>query len=218
MYWTTGDYGQAAALWRRNVEALGPGTPGLHPIISRAWLAAVLSVLGAFAEGLRYGAEALGLAMEKGRGYAPIVAYSSVGFLYLTKGDLASAVRMLEQALALCRTADARNWLGGIMARLGYAYALAGRLAEGRALLEDASREFLRTGPKVDHATVACAWRSEICLLAGHVDEAMQHAGQALALARQHGTRGFEACALCQLGAVHAQTDPPDVPQSAARY
>jgi tetratricopeptide (TPR) repeat protein len=104
------------------------------------------------------------------------------------------------------------------MARLGYAYALAGRLAEGRALLEDAIREFLRTGTKVDYAPVACAWHSEICVLAGHVDEAMQHAGQALALARQHGTRGFEAFALCQLGTVHAQADPPDVPQSAARY
>jgi tetratricopeptide (TPR) repeat protein len=218
VYSTTGDYGQAAALWRWNVEALAPSTPGPNPVIARARLAAVLSVLGTFAEGLRYGAEALGLAMEKGRGFAPIVAHSSVGFLYLTKGDLTSAVQMLEQALALCRAADARNWLRGIKSRLGYAYALAGRLAEGHVLLEDAIRESLRTGVQFDYAPVACAWLSEVCLLAGHVDEAMQHAGQALALARQHGARGFEAFALCQLGAVHAQADPPDVPQSEARY
>jgi uncharacterized protein HemY len=46
----------------------------------------------------------------------------------------------------------------------------------------------------------------------------MQHARQALALARQHGERGFEAFALCQFGAVHAQADPPEMPQSEARY
>jgi hypothetical protein len=46
----------------------------------------------------------------------------------------------------------------------------------------------------------------------------MQHARQALALARQCGERGFEAGALYQLGAVHAQTDPPEVAQSEARY
>jgi len=104
------------------------------------------------------------------------------------------------------------------MSRLGYAYALAGRLAEGRILLEDAIRESLRTGMQFDYAPVACAWLSEVCLLAGRVDEAIQHAGQALALARQHGAHGFEAFALCQLGAVYAQADPPDVPQSEARY
>src|SRR5262249_58083847 len=41
---------------------------------------------------------------------------------------------------------------------------------------------------------------------------------QALALARQYGERGFEAEAFYQLGAVHAQADPPEVAQSEARY
>jgi tetratricopeptide (TPR) repeat protein len=50
------------------------------------------------------------------------------------------------------------------------------------------------------------------------VDEAAQHAHQALALSRQLGERGFEAEALYPLGAIHAQTDPPEVAQSEARY
>jgi tetratricopeptide (TPR) repeat protein len=62
------------------------------------------------------------------------------------------------------------------------------------------------------------AWLSAVCLLAGHVDEAMQHARQALILARQYGERGFEAFALYQLGAVHAQADLPEMAQSEARY
>ena len=44
---------------------------------------------------------------------------------------------MLEQGLALCRASDNRIWLP-IVAGLGYAYALQGRLAEGHALLKEA--------------------------------------------------------------------------------
>jgi tetratricopeptide (TPR) repeat protein len=59
---------------------------------------------------------------------------------------------------------------------------------------------------------------SAVCLLDGRGEEAMQHARQGLDLARRHGERGHEALALRQLGEVHAQADPPDVPQSEARY
>jgi len=124
---------------------------------------------------------------------------------------------MLDRGLALCRAAD--NWDGGkaIAASLGYASALAGRLTEGRELLEEALRESRRIGA-LHGQSLYGAWLSAVCLLAGHVDEAFQHARQALTLARQYGERGFEAFALCQLGAVHSQVDPPEVAQSEARY
>jgi hypothetical protein len=51
----------------------------------------------------------------------------------------------------------------------------------------------------------------------GRVEEAGQSARQVLDLARHYGAGGSEACALCQLGAVHAQTEPPGVPQGEAR-
>src|SRR5262249_12478370 len=54
------------------------------------------------------------------------------------------------------------------------------------------------------------AWLSEICRLAGHGEEAWQHARQALDLARQQKERGNEALALHQLGVVHAHTTPPE--------
>jgi tetratricopeptide (TPR) repeat protein len=124
---------------------------------------------------------------------------------------------MLDRGLTLCRATD--NWDAGraTAATLGYASALAGRLAEGHALLEEALRESRRIGAPQAQSLYG-AWLSAVCLLVGRVDEAMQHAHQALALARQHGERGFEAVALCQLGAVHAQTDPPEVAQSEAWY
>jgi predicted ATPase/class 3 adenylate cyclase len=217
-YWPIGDYGRAAELLRQNVAALEPGTgrPDLQ-IRSQAWLAFTLSQLGQFAEGRRQGEEALRHATAEGRGNEPMMATCFLGRLYLAQGDLEAAIRVLDQSLALCRAADDWNIGRGTAAGLGYAYALVGRLAEGRALLEEVLRESRHSGV-LQAQSLYVAWLSAVCLLAGRVDEAMQHARQALALARQYGERGFEAEALCQLGAVHAQADPPEVTQSEARY
>jgi class 3 adenylate cyclase/tetratricopeptide (TPR) repeat protein len=219
-YYAIGDFERAAELWRRTVEMLEPSTVRTarpYLIYSRAWLALVLSALGQFAEGRRHGEEALRLATGESHGVALIVTHACLGFLYLEKGDLEAAIRVLDQGLALCRAADNWDWGRGIAASLGYASALAGRLAEGRTLLKEALREGIRTGALYSHALYV-ARLSAVCLLAGRVDEAMQHAGQALALARQYGERGHEALALYQLGAVHAQADPPEVAQSEAQY
>ena len=124
---------------------------------------------------------------------------------------------MLEQGLALCRASGDRNWLQAIAADLGSAYALQGRLAEGRVLVEEAIRESIRAGA-LGYRSRWVAWLSEVCRLAGRGEEAWQHARQALDLARQQKERGHEALALHQLGAVHAHADPPDVAQAEAHY
>ena len=219
-YYAIGDFGRAAELLRRNVEAADreSGTPSTDVRIeSRAWLARTLSALGAFAEGRRHGEEALRLATLEGRGDTPIIAHGCLGHLYLAQGDLEHAIRVLEQGLALCRASGNRNWLRAIAAGLGYASALQGRLAEGRALLEEAISESIRTGALADHAHWV-AWLSEVCRLAGRGEEAWQHARQALDLARQQKERGNEALALHQLGVVQAHADPPDVAQAEAHY
>jgi tetratricopeptide (TPR) repeat protein len=104
-----------------------------------------------------------------------------------------------------------------ITASLGSAYALQGRLAEGRALLEEAISESLRTGALIALARWV-AWLSEVCRLAGRGAEAGQHARQALDLARQQKARGEEARALHQLGVVYAHTAPPDAAPAEAHY
>jgi class 3 adenylate cyclase len=219
-YHAIGDFGRAAELLRRSVEAADreSGRPSTDVRIeSWAWLALTLSALGAFAEGRRHGEEALRLATLAGRGVTPIVAHGCLGHLYLAQGDLEHATRVFDQGLALCRASGNRSgYLRMIVAGLGSASVLQGRLAEGHALLEEANREGISTGAR--HAAHRIAWLSEVCRLAGRGEEAWQHARQALDLARQQKARGDEALALHQLGVVHAHTDPRDVAQAEADY
>jgi len=219
-YYIIGDFGRAAELLRRNVGAAERESGTLSTdvrIESQAGLARTLSALGAFAEGRRHGEEALRLATLEGRGATPVIAHRSLGYLYLAKGDLEHAIRLLEQGLVLCRASSNRASLPEVVAGLGSAYALQGRLAEGRALVEEAISENIRTGRLVDHSRWV-AWLSEVCRLAGRGEEAWQHASQALDLARQHKERGNEARALHQLGVVYAHADPPDVAPAEAYY
>jgi tetratricopeptide (TPR) repeat protein len=104
-----------------------------------------------------------------------------------------------------------------ITASLGSVYALQGRIPEGRALLEEAISESLRTGA-LGHLSGRVAWLSEVCRLAGRSEEAWQHARQALDLARQQKARRDEALALHQLGTVQAHADPPDAAPAEAHY
>jgi DNA-binding winged helix-turn-helix (wHTH) protein/class 3 adenylate cyclase/tetratricopeptide (TPR) repeat protein len=219
-YYDIGDFGRAAELQRRTMEAAdrasGTSSTDLR-IQSRARLATILGALGAFAEGRCHGEKALRLATLAGRGNMPIIAHSSLGLLYLAQGDLEQAIRVLEQGLALCRASGNRDWLRGTGAGLGYAYALQGRLAEGRALLEEAISEAIRTNALQGNA-YRLVWLSEVCRLARRSEEAGQHVHQALDLARQQKARGDEAFALHQLGVVQAHTDPPDLAQAETYY
>jgi tetratricopeptide (TPR) repeat protein len=215
-YHALGDYRRAAELLRRNVEAADRESDRPRTdvqIQSQAYLVGTLGQLGAFAEGRRYGEEALRFATLEGRGSTPIIVHHWLGSLYLAQGDLAHAIRMLEQGLALCRASG--NSLQLMAMQLGSAYARQGRLAEGRALVEEAISESIRRGAPFAAPFVRL---SEVCHLAERFDEAWQHARQALALARQQKTRGHEARALYQLGVVQAHADPPGAAQAEAYY
>jgi class 3 adenylate cyclase/tetratricopeptide (TPR) repeat protein len=220
VYYAIGDFDRAAERLRWSVEVVDreSGRPSIDARIRPlVWLAWTLGTLGAFAEGRHHGEEALRFATLAGRGATPIVAHGGLGLLYLAQGDLEHASRVLEQGLALCRASGDRAWWRGIVAGLGYAYALQGRFAEGRALLEEAISDNIRTGA-LGIQSLWVTWLSEACRLAGRGAEAWQHARQALDLALQHKERANEALALHQLGAVQAHAEPPDAAQAGAYY
>jgi class 3 adenylate cyclase/tetratricopeptide (TPR) repeat protein len=219
IYETRGDFGRAVELLRHNVEAVdtdaGPSSTDLR-IRSLAWLARTLSALGDFDEGQRHGEEALRLATLEGRGVTPIIVHGCLGELYLAKGDLEQAIQTFDRGLTLCRSSGNRDWLRSILADLGYVYALRGQLAEGRVMLEKAITEGVTMGAR--HAAYRIAWLSEIYRQERQVEEALERARLALNLARQHKTRGEEALALHQLGAVYTDITPLDTVQAEAHY
>ena len=174
-------------------------------------------MLGGFTEGRRVGEEALRLSMEDGgRGEAPSIAYGSLGILYVAQGDLDAAIEALESGLALCRAAvDKGAWSDLIAGYLSEAYGLAGHFADGLALLQETFGTSLHTGASTGQNL---AQLSAIYRRAGHLDEARQHALQALDSARQQKARGQEAGALFALGEVHTHASPPDVEQAETTY
>ena len=219
-YFGMGDFGRAAELLRGNVEASTRGAPSLvrsWEILSQAWLAWVLGLLGEFAEGRRHGEEGLRLTMVDRRREAPVIAHGCLGLLYFEQGDWDAALQVLDQGVALGLASGDRNWSMHIVGGLGEAYARVGRLDEGLRLLQEALGVSLATGALLAYPAHVTPL-SAVDLLAGHLAKARQHVDQALDLARQQKARGKEARALFQLGSVHAHAAPPDVQAAETSY
>jgi tetratricopeptide (TPR) repeat protein len=211
-----GDYRQAIAFLKRNVETLTSdllrehfGIAGFPSVYSRAWMAWSLAELGEFAEGIAFGEETVRLAEEIGQPWSLTAAYLGVGHLYLRKGELQRAIPLFERGLSLSQSGDAPMTLAIFTVCLGAAYALSGRLTEALSLLEQAVERNV-------HAPVA--YLSQGYLLAGRLEEAHTLAERALALTRAHQERGRQAYVLWLLGEIATRREPPESKPAAQHY
>jgi class 3 adenylate cyclase/tetratricopeptide (TPR) repeat protein len=223
-YHVLGDHRRAMGLLRSNVESLAGdllrerlGMAGLPAVLSRAWLGRCLAELGAFPEGIAHAVEAVRIAEAVDHPNSLLYAYLGVGFLSLRKRDLSRAIPVLERCLDLCRVYNMLVWFPEIASALGCAYAFAGRVAEALPLLEQAEQRGAALGTMGGHA-LRVGYVSEAYLLAGRMREAVQLAGRALDLSRDHKERGHEAWALRLLGEVAAHQAPPEVEPAEAHY
>jgi predicted ATPase/class 3 adenylate cyclase len=223
-YYDLGDYRRAVDCLSRNVEALAEdlirerfGMTGLPSVMSRVWLVSCLAELGAFAEGAARGEEAARIAESADHPFSLTQAYLGLGGLYLHKGDLPKAIPVLERSLGLCQVANIRSWFPSVAAALGYAYTLAGRVAEALPLLQQAVEQDASRGLSAGHSR-RVAYLSEASLRAGCMDEAATLARRALAFARAFKAQGYEAYALRLLGEIHAYRDPPEVEPAEIHY
>ena len=89
---------------------------------------------------------------------------------------------------------------------LGYAYAFAGRLAEGLSLAVQALGRLKAIGSKA-FETLAQVRLAEVFLLVGQSEEAATHGKRALTEARERGERGYEAWALRLQGEIASRLD-----------
>ena len=163
-----------------------------------------LGELGAFADGVAYGNEALQIAEAVGRPFERLVTYWRMGYLYLRQGALHQAIPLLERVVALGQEANIPLHYRYAAMRLALAYGLAGRTTDALAVLGqlEGNKDFC----------------GEVYLLAGDVEEADRLAQRGLAHARAHKMRGNEAWTLWLLGEIAARRNPPQLESAAAAY
>jgi tetratricopeptide (TPR) repeat protein len=175
-----------------------------HPSAARTWMVMCLSELGAFADGVIYGNEALQMSEAVGRPYERLAAYWRVGSLHVRQGTLHQAIPLLERGVTVGHEADIPLYYRLAAVHLALAYALAGRATDALSLLG-----------QIEGNSVVCG---EAYLLAGCVEEADRLAQRGLAHARDHKMRGNEARALWLLGEIALHRDQLDLASAEIHY
>jgi class 3 adenylate cyclase/tetratricopeptide (TPR) repeat protein len=224
VYYSLGNYPQAIAALRWNVEAITGDRiherfdgPAVVSVVSRRWLAASLAEVGAFTEGLARGEEAIRIAEAAEHPYSLVNAYLGLSYLAVRQGDLPQAVPLLTRAMELCRIWDLAQLVATCAVPLGYALALCGQSAEGLTLLQQTVEQ-----GSLQHLIGRNALRaievSETYLGAGRLEEATVLARQAFDLACAQQGRGEQAWALRLLGTIALHGDLPEVEPAEASF
>ena len=198
----------------RERDYLGLGV--LPAVFSRTILVMSLAATGRFAEGHPVGEESLELARSTNHPDTMLWAFRGVGQLYLERGE-ATGPSPCSRTLALCRANDLPVYIPPVMSALGYAYALAGRLAEALPLLERAAQEEVTRQQVINHAPVVLRL-AEAYLLAGRTEDSATTASRGIDLAKQWGDRAQEAHALRILAEISVHRDTDDQNQASALY
>jgi class 3 adenylate cyclase/tetratricopeptide (TPR) repeat protein len=180
------------------------GLPWAPAAAVRVILAVVLAELGEFEESLAAAQESVLIAQPSGHPYSEVFTRFGLGYHYLRRGHLLAAIDVTEQGLAICRAMEIRVFLPFMAATLGSAYLWSGRTADAVALLEEALAA-ITAMRSVGNRPLFVALLGEAHLALGHLAEAREGALQAVATARAHPARGWEARGLKLLGDVRAR-------------
>jgi DNA-binding winged helix-turn-helix (wHTH) protein/class 3 adenylate cyclase/tetratricopeptide (TPR) repeat protein len=188
--------------------------PGSHAL---SWMVLCLAETGDFEQGERCIEDAFKILAMGESPYEQVVAYGSAGWLKLRRGDVATALPLLEQAMSYCQAAGIVQMLPVVASFLGAAYLQSGRRPEAIALLEEAVAQATAMRVMVYHAL------SMVCLgqayrLDGRLADARAQAERAIVLAQTQKDRGHEAWAYHLLGETFAQDMASGTEMAAAAF
>jgi class 3 adenylate cyclase/tetratricopeptide (TPR) repeat protein len=218
-----GDYRRAISLLKSNGASWEGerlhgsfGVGGLLSVTSRNVMVRCLTELGAFAEAIALGEEAVRIVEAVNNRAMLVNVGRSASMPYLRQGDFPRAIPLLERGLDVCRTGINPRMFADLAAALGAAYALAQRADDALPLLAQAvAPSALR---QAYQSAAPFLWVGEAYLLIGHEENASQCAERALAHARAHHEHGHQARALWLLGDIHARHNPPEAEPAATHY
>ena len=217
-------YDRAATILRSGITSVHGdlkfaqfGTAAILSVMLRSHLIQSLALTGGFEEGIERALEAVEIAEQAQHTVSLIHIYSSLGFLYLLKGDFALAVPILEGALALCAEKQISIYVPLVTPRLGYAYVNSGRNEEGLRLIEE-SIEGSATVGRAAFRALSLTWLAEAQLLLDRLNDAHFHIQQSLDIAKQNKEPGHGALALKVYADIAAQSAPRETAQTEASY
>ncbi len=165
------------------------GEPGIPAVFSRSYLVRALADLGRFDEGFARGEEAVRLSESSDFPFSLASSLEGLGYVHLRRGEIPQAIALLERGAQICEQWQLHLSYYMVQSYLGYAYALAGRIAEATPLLAASAAIDLGL-----HPALRVTMQGEAHLLAGRLDLTQQCVDRALALAavgEEDGSRAW---------------------------
>jgi tetratricopeptide (TPR) repeat protein len=178
-------------------ERFGPRST-FQSVGARVWVAMSRAEQGHFAEATLRIDEAVAIADRAEAPHERVWSRFGAGRVAFVQGKVERAATFLEAILPQVRS-NLSIYISRVGSTLGSTYLLTGRTAEALPLLEEAAAHDRSIGFLHGHSLVL-ALLAQGYLRAGRLDDADRTAGEALALARKLGERGWEAWTLYVLG------------------
>jgi class 3 adenylate cyclase/tetratricopeptide (TPR) repeat protein len=215
-FYTVGEYSRTIDLARRNVALLQGdrvhqrfGMANLPSVYSRLSLARAFAEVGRFDGGLEAAEEAVRIAEKADHAVSVPLGWFAIGYVLLRQGKYDGAIRALERAGELSRSANV-IWFRHIASTLAGAYAHTGRVTEALLLVKEAGEQAEAmglAGSPLGHG-VRLLGQTEALLKADDLDRAAETDREAIEFLQSIGARGFVAWALRHLGTIAARRQP----------
>jgi len=218
-HFAVGDYRRAFDLLSQCAEGASQDSPTLSPLFapwSSTWLALTLTAVGRFDEARAHARRALSIAERIDHPFTVAETLTGIGGVSIAQGEYDAAIEALDRAHVVVRAWKLQPW--AVLGRLGYAFALSGRVQEGRELLEEVVRSATTMSSMGVGRAMQLAWLGEAYVLEGRFEDALHHGHEGLVLAQRQGERGHEAWCVRLLGVIASRRKPRDAANAEGYY
>jgi class 3 adenylate cyclase/tetratricopeptide (TPR) repeat protein len=220
----TGEFQRQVILHREVAERLsGPsalerhGLSSVPAVTTRGLLTWGLSELGEFDEAEMWAMQGIEFAGQVRNVFSTAFVHACSGLAYLRKGEIDTALKLLQTADTMVRDADIQSIFSFVAASLGYIHLLSGRPDDALSILEEAVKP--QNLDSCIHSSVyPITALSEALRLNGQLAKAFEAVEEALRIYRQTEEHYFGAWALLAMAKIRSEKDPEQIEQAKQIY